>query len=395
MVDISNINTIAVIGAGLMGYGIAQVSLMAGFEKVILNDISIEKIEEGAKNIENSLKKVEAEGKLEPGITPDILMSRLVKEVDLETAVKEADFVIEAIPEEIHLKQELFEKLGRFAPEHAILASNTSTMSITDIAKLSERVDKIVGMHFFIPLRMRLIEVIKGEETTDDTANICVEVGKRLPCIRGPRLVMLIDKESPGFIVNRLSIAGNMYLLWLVDQAYEKGITAEQLDADVGSFVSMGIYEIFDQLGLDVIYHTSKYFEEVLSPDFKPGKVLTQLVKEGNLGRKTGKGFYNYKDGRIVKNPDVEKTGMLDLNTLLAIQTNEGCRLLTEGIVSGYKQIDEAMLTGLGTPGPFSPARRNYKEWCKLLEDLAETTGKSYFKPCELMQSGGFLKMRK
>jgi len=395
MVDISDINTIAVIGAGLMGSGIAQVALMGGFENVILNDISAEKIEESVKNIEYSLKKVELEGKLESCITTEELMRHLVKEPDLERAVNEADFVIEAIPEIMSLKQDLFERLGKYTPDHAILATNTSTMSITEIGKHSGRADKIVGMHFFIPLRMRLIEVIKSKYTSEDTANRCVEVGKRLPCIRGPRVVMLLDKESPGFIVNRISITTNMYLFWLVNQAYEKGITPEQLDADIGNFLPMGLYEIMDQLGLDVVYHTSKYFEEKLSPDFAPGKVITTLVQEGNLGKKTGKGFYKYANGKIIKNADVISAGMLDLNILMAIQTNEGCRLLEEGLVSGYKQIDEAMITGLGTPGPFLPARKKYKEWCQILENLAEQSGKSYFKPCELMKSGRFLKMRK
>lgn len=395
MVDRNDVNTVAVIGAGLMGHGIAQVALMAGFEKVILNDISDEAIETGAANIEKSLRALEQDHNLNEGLTADLLMSRLVKEANLEKAVEDADIIIEAIPEVMHLKQDLFEKLGRYAPEHTIFATNTSTMSISEIGKKSGRLDKMVGMHFFIPLRMQLIEVIKGKETSAQTLQTCAEVGKRLPCIRGPRLVMTLEKESPGFIVNRLSVTANMYLDWLLDSAAEKGITPEQLDADMGGFLPMGLFEIMDQLGLDVIYHCGKYFEEVLSSDFAPGKLLTKLVQEGYLGKKSGKGLYEYTNGKIIKHKDIKPAGMLELNALLAIHLNEGCRLLEEGIVSGYKQIDDAMITGLGTPGPFGPGKRNYKEWTALLERLVEKTGKTYLTPCELMRSGAFLKMRK
>jgi enoyl-CoA hydratase/3-hydroxyacyl-CoA dehydrogenase len=389
------IKNIAVIGAGLMGSGIALVSLMAGFDKVILNDINIEIIEKGVKDIERVFKKIESLGKLGEGNTTGSLLNKLVKEADLKTAVENVDFVIEAVPEIMSLKQDLYKKLGEYAPEHAILASNTSTMSISEIGKYSNRPDKVIGMHFFIPLRMRLIEVIQGEKTSDDTVKNCEEVGNKLPCINGKRLVMTIERESPGFIVNRLAIAGNIYLIWLLDEADKKGITPEQLDADAGSFLPMGLYEMLDQLGLDVIYHTLKYFEEVLSPDFAPGKVLTQKINNGELGKKTGKGMYEWAEGKVIKQKGVKKAEMLDLETLMAIQLNEGCRLLEEKIVPNYKMIDIAMNTGLGTPGPFTPGRKKYQEWCKLLEDFAKESGKSYVKPCDLMKSGAFLKMRK
>ncbi|MCK4686846.1 MAG: 3-hydroxyacyl-CoA dehydrogenase, partial [Candidatus Lokiarchaeota archaeon] len=152
MTEINNIETIAVIGAGTMGREIAQVALMAGFNKVILNDIKKEVLEQAVQFIQNGLNKIEAKNKLNEGVSTNLLMKNLFIEMDLEKAVAQADFVIEAIPEIMELKQELFKKLGKYTPKHAILATNTSTMSITKIAESSKKPDKVIGMHFFTPI---------------------------------------------------------------------------------------------------------------------------------------------------------------------------------------------------------------------------------------------------
>lgn len=396
MVDISNINTIAVIGAGTMGHEIAQVALMAGFEKVILNDLTAEVIDNAVEKIKNNLKKLENKGLLRQGSTTDILMKNLNTEINLNKAVSDADFIIEAIPEKMELKQELFKQLGEYSPKHAILASNTSTMSITKIAAKSGRPDKVIGMHFFTPIVvLRLIEVIKGEKTSEETMNTTIAVGQKLPALKGDKYIARIEKESPGFIVNRLIISGGIYFNWLLDYAKEKGIPIENVDADLGSLQELGPFAKWDYLGLDVVYNVLKYFEAVLSPDFSPGKVLTNLFNEGNLGRKTGKGIFEWtKDGKL-KTVATEKANLLNMDLYFALQLNEGCKLLEEGIVSGYKVIDDTMFAGMDMPGPFGPGKRNYEKWSKLLEDFVEKTGKQYFKPCELMKSGGFLKMRK
>ncbi len=396
MVDISNINILAVIGAGTMGHEIAQVALMAGFEKVILNDLTIEVIDNAAKKIESNLKKLETKGLLRGGYTPEALMKNLFKEPNLKKAVADADFIVEAIPEKMELKQELFKQLGQNSPEHAILATNTSTMSITKIASKSGRPDKVVGMHFFTPIVvLRLIEVIKGEKTSEETMNIAIAVGNRLPALKGEKYIARIEKESPGFIVNRLIISGGMYFNWLLDYAMEKEIPIENIDADIGSLQDLGPFAKWDYLGLDIVYNVLKYFEKVLSPDFAPGEVLTNLFNEGNLGRKTGKGIFEWTNDGKLKAVATEKANLLNMDLFFALQLNEGCKLLEEGIVSGYKVIDDTMFAGMDMPGPFGPGKRNYEKWSKLLEDFVEKTGKQYFKPCELMKSGGFLKMRK
>ena len=396
MVNISNIKTFVVIGAGTMGREIAQVALMAGFESIILNDINQIVLENAVYYIKNGLKKLEAKGQLNQGLTTDMLMNRFIKELNLIEAVKKADFIVEAIPEKMDLKQDLFEKLGQNAPEQAVLATNTSTMSITKIAEDCNRPDKVVGMHYFIPIPvLRLIEVIKGEKTSEETMEICISVGKKLPSIRGKRFIARIEKESPGFIVNRLNIAGAMYLDWLLDEAMEKGIPWESIDADIGSLQKLGPIAKWDYLGLDTIYNTFKYFEEILSPDFAPGKVLTKLVKEGKLGRKTGRGFYEWTEDGKPKIIKAERANLFNSEVFMALELNEGCRLLEENVVSGYKTIDDTMLAGMSMPGPFGPGKKNYEKWSNLLEDFVKTTSKEYFKPCKLMESGGFLEMRK
>ena len=396
MVDISKIKTFAVIGAGTMGREIAQVYLMAGFEKVILNDISQKVLENATIYIANGLKKIEGKGKLSQGINTNLLMSKLIKELDLIKAVENADFIVEAIPEKMDLKQDLFKKLGEFAPEHAVLATNTSTMSITKIAESCNRPDKVVGMHYFIPIPvLRLIEVIKGEKTSEETMEITISVGQKLPCLRGKRFIARIEKESPGFIVNRLTIASSAYFNWLLDEAMKKGIPWESLDADVKDLQELGPCARLDYLGLDTVYNTLKYFEEVVSPDFAPSKALTKLVNEGNLGKKTGRGFYEWtKDGKPIINK-AEKASLIDLDLFMAVQLNEGCRLLEEDVVSGYKVIDDTMLAGMSMPGPFGAGKRNYEKWSKLLEDFVKKSDKEYFKPSDLMRSGEFLKLRK
>ena len=379
-----------------MGREIAQVYLMAGFEKVILNDISQKVLENATIYIANGLKKIEGKGKLSQGINTNLLMSKLIKELDLIKAVENADFIVEAIPEKMDLKQDLFKKLGEFAPEHAVLATNTSTMSITKIAESCNRPDKVVGMHYFIPIPvLRLIEVIKGEKTSEETMEITISVGQKLPCLRGKRFIARIEKESPGFIVNRLTIASSAYFNWLLDEAMKKGIPWESLDADVKDLQELGPCARLDYLGLDTVYNTLKYFEEVVSPDFAPSKALTKLVNEGNLGKKTGRGFYEWtKDGKPIINK-AEKASLIDLDLFMAVQLNEGCRLLEEGVVSGYKVIDDTMLAGMSMPGPFGAGKRNYEKWSKLLEDFVKKSDKEYFKPSDLMRSGEFLKLRK
>ncbi len=378
-----------------MGHEIAQVALMGGFKTVILNDLTEEIINKAAIKIKNSLERLESKGKLNEGYTATNLMDNLVKEVNLEKALSNADFIVEAIPEVMILKRRLFEKLGKFAPKHAILATNTSTMSISEIASTSGRPDKVIGCHFFTPIVvLRLIEIIKGKKTSEDTVKIVKEICEKFPALQGKRLLPILQKESPGFIVNRLTITTGLYLIWLLEYSREKGIPLENVDADAESLAEIGPFAKMDYFGLDTTYNVMSYFAEVLSPEFSPGKTISNLVNNGHLGKKTGKGLFDWKDGKL-NISKTEKAGLFNVELFMAIQLNEGCRLLEDKIVSGYKIIDDTMMAGMNLPGPFGPGKRSYEKWTRLLEDFVENSGIKYLKPCKLMKSGDFVNMRK
>ncbi len=396
MVDISEIKNITVVGAGVMGYGIAQVALMAGYN-VTLVDVKNNIVTNGFTKIEEGLKKAQIKGKLEEGASVSNIMSRCRKSIDLSSAVKESDFVFEAVVEKLDIKKQICNLVMENSSPHCIFASNTSTFRITDIAEDSIRPENVIGMHFFLPVVLQCcVEVMKGEKTSDRALDIGVEIGKRLPCLKGKRLSVRIEKESPGFIANRLLMPPIIYLSWIFDIAFEKGIPWEQIDADAEArkLIPMGPCELTDYLGVDTSYNVLKSYEMMFSPDFAPGKVLTNLVMKGYLGRKSGRGFYDWTAGRPKINLN-KKAGILNPEMTMAIMLNEGCKLLEEKIVSGYKIIDDVMLAGTSMPGPFGPGKRNYEKWSKLLEDFVEISDKKYLKPCKLMKSGGFIHMRK
>ena len=390
----AEIKNIVIIGAGLMGHNAAQIFLMAGYN-VTLVDIKDEFVDAGAAKIEEGLKKLEAKGKLGEGISAASLFGNLKKSIDIASAVKDADFVVEAVVERMDVKKQVFKTCDENAPPHCILATNTSTMSITEIASATNREDKVIGMHFFNPpILMRLVEIIAGEKSSDESMDIGVEVSKSLPCLKGKRFVPKVLKDRPGFIVNRLNAPVQIYLNWVFDQAAEKGIPWEQIDADAAGLMPMGPCELGDYVGLDTMFHVGNYYTETLSPDFKPGKVLTKMVEENKLGRKSPQGFFDWSAGRP-KIDKSQKAGLFSVENSMAIMLNEGCRLLEEKVVTGFKVIDDANMAGMNTPGPFGGGKNQFEKWSNLLNDLADKTGKDYLRPCELMKSGGFVKMRK
>jgi len=395
MVDVKKV---AVVGAGLMGSGIAQVALMADYD-VTLVDIKQEFVDSGEANIREGMQKLESKGKLGAGITADSIMSKLIKSIDLAEAVKNVDIVIEAVVEKMDIKKQVCKTVMDNGPDHIIFASNTSTMSITEIAKDSGAPERGCGMHFFNPVPlMRCVEVIRSDDTSDETFETAMEVAENLPCLRGDRYIAPVLKEGPGFIVNRMNAPVNIYIGWVYDTAKERGLDWAQIDADAGGKMPMGPCELADYVGLDTMMHTMNYYKETLSEDFEPPKVVKEMVDNGNLGAKTGKGFYDWNQGREgikQKVKAAEPAGLFDLQTSMAIMLNEGCRILDEGIASGYKIIDDANMAGMNSPGPFGWGKSNFEKAAEILEDLVKKTGKEYFKPIELMKSGGFKKMRK
>lgn len=389
----SEIKNIVVIGAGLMGSGIAQVSIQAGYT-VTLVDIKDEYIDKGMKSISKGLDRLEQKGKLGEGITAQSLISKIKRSTDISQAVKDADLVVEAVIENLKIKQNVFKTCDENAPSHCILASNTSSMSITKIAEVTSRKQKCLGIHFFNPVPlMRLVEVIKGNETSDETMKSAQSWAQGLPC-RGPRYVPLVLKDRPGFIANRMIAPGFILMNWAFEEAAKKGISWESLNADtVKENSPMGYLELGDYVGHDTYLHINEYYAQTLSPEFQPGPVYRQLIENGKLGRKTGQGFFDWSKGR----PKLDlstKSNLITAEMLDAIEANEGCRLLEEGVVNHWEVIDNTMMAGFNRPGVMGEAVEKWEAWVELLKNVAEKINSEYLKPVELFKSGNFRSMK-
>ncbi len=356
------VKNIAMIGAGDMGHGIAACCLMGGYT-VVLRDIEQKYVDKGMAGIKASFDKFKEKGKMTPEAYTDAL-ARLIPMVDLQTAVKDADFVIEAVPEKLDLKKSVFADLDKYAPKHAILASNTSNISITDIASATGRPEKVIGYHFFNPaILMKLVEVIKGGKTSDESIQIGYDIAKKIR-----KVPVIVKKDSPGFIYNRV----NEPTLLLISKILEAGHpTPEEFDAALKPFMPMPPFELVDYVGIDVAVHGMDYFSQVLSKDYKPSDAIMSYLKSGNLGKKTGKGFYDWSQGRPAI--DLAKaTKEYDVNHLIAMQVNEATKLLEEGVADDPKEIDLAMANGGGSPfGPFALAQSiGYNVLLAKLEEL-------------------------
>ena len=282
------IKKIAVLGAGAMGHGIAQVCAQAGYQ-VNLRDVKDEFVEAGMSKIRKFLGgNVEKQRMTQS--EADAIVGRIKGMTDLKEAVKDVDLVIEAIVEDINIKKELYKELDQVCRPDTIFASNTSAQSITEMAMATKRPDRFIGMHWFNPAQlMRGIEVITHDKMSRETLDTVVDLCKKLGKEPG------ICKDSPGFIVNRL------LQIWFNESLnmYDEGI-AEPQDIDTALKVAynfrMGPFELRDMVGLDIgIASTTTQYREMMREQFKPPRCLIMKVKAGDLGRKTGKGFYEYK----------------------------------------------------------------------------------------------------
>jgi len=282
------IKKIGVLGAGVMGSGIAQVAAQSGFE-VMMRDIADEFVQKGLKNIEASLSKGVGKGKVTPE-EKEATLGRIKGTTVLED-LKDVDFVIEAVIEDLELKKKVFKEMDELTRSEVILATNTSSMSITEIAASTSRPDKVVGMHFFNPVPlMRLVEVIKGLETSDETVDVTWGLAERLG-----KTPVLVKKDTPGFIVNRIMMPQLMEAI----RIYEEGIASmEDIDKAVklGLNYPMGPFELMDLTGLDISYFVNEYFRKELPQELKhvTPHALKAKVRAGKLGRKTGEGWYKY-----------------------------------------------------------------------------------------------------
>ena len=284
----AEVRTIAVIGAGIMGRGIAHVAALGGY-RTILEDLVPEALRKAESEIKTNLDKAVELNKVSSA-DANATLSRLEYAGSVDEAAREADLVIEAVPEEMESKIEIFTLLDKICRPGTILASNTSSLSITEIARVTFRASKCVGMHFFNPVhKMKLIEVVRAVETDDETIAAVSAVGRRM----GKEVVVI--KESPGFITSRINaIIGNEAFYML-----QEGI-ASAADIDkalkLGLNHPMGPFELVDLVGLDTRLHILEYLHRTLGEKYRPAPLLAQYVKEGRLGRKSGRGVYEYSE---------------------------------------------------------------------------------------------------
>lgn len=375
-----DVKKIAMIGAGDMGHGIAACCLIGGYT-VVLRDIEQKFVDRGMAGIKASFDKFKAKGKMTPEAY-DSALARLIPMVDIREAVKDADFIIEAVPENLKLKKSVFADLDKYAPKHAILASNTSNMSITEIAAATGRPEKVIGYHFFNPaILMKLVEVIRGAGSSDESIRIAYEIAQKIN-----KVPVIVKKDSPGFIYNRVNIPNGAFLSKILEAGHP---TPEEFDAAMKPFMPMGPFELLDYVGIDIGVHSMEYMAQVLSPEYKPSAPLLALVKAGTLGKKSGRGIYDWSQGRPVI--DLSKaTKEFDLNHMIALQVNEATKLLEEGVADDPKEIDLAMANGGGSPfGPFALAQSiGYPVLLAKLEELYARFTLEIFKPTKTMREG-------
>lgn len=289
----AEVRTVAVIGAGIMGRGIAHAAALGGY-RTVLEDLLPGALRRAENEIRANLDKAVELGKVAAN-DADAAFKRLEYVGSVEEAAREADLVIEAVPEEMESKIEIFTLLDKICRPATILASNTSSLSITEIASVTYRAKKCLGMHFFNPVhKMKLLEVVRALETDDDTLATAVEVGKRM----GKEVVVI--KEAPGFITSRINaMIGNEAFYML-----QEGI-ASAADIDkalkLGLNHPMGPFELVDLVGLDTRLSILEYLHKSLGEKFRPAPLLVQYVKAGRLGRKSGRGIFEYPESQAQK----------------------------------------------------------------------------------------------
>ena len=282
----ASIETIAVIGAGTMGHGIAQVAALNGF-RVLLSDVDREALARGIQSIEKNLAKGISLGKLTEN-DRDRSLQQIHGTTRFEECAK-ADLIIEAVVEKLDLKREVLQQLEAQSDRAFIFASNTSSLSITEIARSAKRPEAVVGMHFFNPVHiMRLVEIVVGEKTSDETVETVTAIGRRL------RKEPIVVKDVPGFASSRLGVALGLEAMRMVEQGVA---SARDIDIamELGYNHPMGPLKLTDLVGLDVLLSIAEYLHRELgSETFRPPEVLRRMVSEGKLGKKTGQGFYDW-----------------------------------------------------------------------------------------------------
>ena len=375
------IKNITVLGSGIMGHGIAQVSAMAGYN-VVLRDIEQPFLDKAMEKIKWSLDKLVSKEKISEN-ERDEIFSRIKPIVDLKDAVHDCDLVIEAVPEIMELKKKVYAELDKAASDQVVFASNTSTLPITEIANTISRPKKFIGIHFFNPPQlMKLVEVIPGQETSDDITNLTINFVKSVN-----KIPVTCRKDVPGFIVNRLFIPLVHEACYVMER---QKIQQTEIDSAVKFRLGfpMGIFELADFTGLDVIHKATVEMhvrdKKVISPHPK----IEQLFNEKKLGQKSGEGFYKYSDDKYERiSLSEELAKKCDPIQIIANILNNAAWLITNN-ASDIDEIEKAASLGLGLKKPlFETAKEIGMQ--KIVEELKKLSNKhgTFYEPDPLLLS--------
>ncbi|WP_336327012.1 3-hydroxyacyl-CoA dehydrogenase/enoyl-CoA hydratase family protein [Halovenus sp. HT40] len=356
---IDSIDTVTVLGAGSMGHGITEVVALAGYD-VTMRDIEDDIVQDGYDDIEWSLEKLDEKGLIDQD--PDDVLDRISTTVDLEGAVAGADMVIEAAPEQMDLKKDIFGDLDEMADDDALLASNTSSLSITEIASATERPESVVGLHFFNPpVQMDLVEVIYGSETTDETAEEAYEFIESID-----KTPIYVRKDVQGFVVNTVLGPFGGEAAWMVS---EDLATIKEADASMAQRgYPMGPFELGDMTGIDIGYHVREEAGMPIPP------IVQEKVDAGDLGQKTGEGYYDYEEGGADYEP-TDATDDFDWLRIESVIVNRAAELI-ENDVATAEAIDTGLRLGAGFPE--GPCRRADKTGLDTIVEKLEELDEKY-----------------
>ena len=375
------IKNITVLGSGIMGHGIAQVSAMAGYN-VVLRDIEQQFLDKAMEKIKWSLDKLVSKEKISEN-ERDEIFSRIKPIVDLKDAVHDCDLVIEAVPEIMDLKKKVYAELDKIAGDQVVFASNTSTLPITEIANTISRPKKFIGIHFFNPPQlMKLVEVIPGQETSDDVTDLTINFVKSVN-----KIPVTCRKDVPGFIVNRLFIPLVHEACYVMER---QKIQQTEIDSAVKFRLGfpMGIFELADFTGLDVIHKATVEMHTRDKKVILPHPTIEQLFNEKKLGQKSGEGFYKYSDDKYERIPLSEELAQkCDPVQIIANILNNAAWLVTNN-ASDIDEIEKAANLGLGLKKPlFDTAKEmGIKKIVEELKKLSKKHG-AFYEPDPLLLS--------
>lgn len=338
-----DIRNVTIVGAGAIGSAIAETVAIQGFD-VKLMDISEEILKRAVEKIRVGLKDSYDRGYIKENV--ENILERIKTTISLAEALKDADLVIEAVPEILDLKKKVFSDIEKCAPEHTILATNTSSLSVTELASATKRPDKFIGTHFFYPPKiLKLLEIIWGEKTSQETVKSVEDFAKKIG-----RTTVHVKKDAPAFIVNRIFVTMSNECAWALEAG--EG-TVEEIDSAVKYRMGlpMGLFELHDVLGggsVDVSYHVLEQISKKLGETYRQAPAFVKLFKAGHWGKKSGKGFYDWSGGKTNEVP-LRAGAKFDLLRLVAPAVNEAAWLIEKGITTA-EEIDLSVLNGLNYP---------------------------------------------